>query len=139
LRPSGLARYDGNEAAWAEISMRYMMIAGMLGMLATQAQAESKAYRLEVIPEKSVQACSRWGQTYRVDVSNGVLTLGVNYARRLFSEPVKSDGKITVRYKDPAGDILNFIGHGNGEYELSNSTNSCHYRLVPSASPPWNS
>jgi hypothetical protein len=119
--------------------MRYMMIAGVLGMLATQAQAESKAYRTEVIPEKSVQACSRWGQTYRVDVSNGVLTLGVNYARRLFSEPVKSDGKITARYKDPAGDILNFIGHGNGEYELSNSTNSCRYRLVPSASPPWNS
>ena len=120
--------------------MRYMMIAGVLAVLATQAQAESKAYRLELIPETSVQACSRWGQTYRVDVSNGVLTLGVNYARRLFSEPVKSDGKITVRYKDPAGDILNFIGHGNGDYELSNSTNSCRYRFVPTVGkPPWNS
>ena len=34
----------------------------------------------------------------------------------------------------------NFIGHGNGEYELSNSTNSCYYRLVPTVGmPPWNS
>ena len=120
--------------------MRYMMIAGVLAVLATQAQAESKAYRLELIPETSVQACSRWGQTYRVDVSNGVLTFGVNYARRLFSEPVTSDGKITTSYRDPPGGILNFIGHGNGEYELSNSTSSCHYRLVPLVGKrPWNS
>jgi len=93
-----------------------------------------------LVPEKSVQACSGWGQTYTVDVSNGVLTLGVNYARRLFSEPVKSDGKFTTSYRDPSGGILKFIGHGNGEYELSNSTNSCYYRLVPTVErPPWNS
>jgi hypothetical protein len=120
--------------------MRYIMIAGVLAVLATQAQAESKKYRTELIPEKSVQACSGWGQTYTVDVSNGVLTLGVNYARRLFSEPVESNGKIAASYKDPSGGILNFIGHGNGEYELSNSTNSCHYRFVPTVGkPPWNS
>ena len=120
--------------------MRYMTIAGVLGVLATQAQAESTTYRTQLIPEKSIQACSGWGQTYTVDVSNAVLTLGVNYARRLFSEPVKSDGKITARYRDPSGGILNFIGHGNGEYELSNSTNSCYYRLVPTVGMrPWNS
>ena len=120
--------------------MRYMMIAGVLGVLATQAQAESTTYRTILVPEKSVQACSGWGQTYTVDVSNGVLTLGVNYARRLFYEPVKSDGQITTSYRDPSGGILNFIGQGNGEYELSNSTNSCHYRLVPTEGmPPWNS
>ena len=119
--------------------MRFMMIAGVLGVLATQAQAESTTYRTQLIPEKSIQACSGWGQTYTVDVSNGVLTLGVNYARRLFSEPVKSDGKITASYKDPSGGIMNFIGRGNGEYELSNSTNSCNYRLVPTAVRPWNS
>ena len=120
--------------------MRYMAIAGVLGVLATQAQAESKTYRSELIPEKSVQSCSGWGQTYTVDVSNGVLTLGVNYARRLFSEPVKSDGKIATSYRDPPGGIVKFIGHGNGEYELSNSTNSCYYRLVPTVGkPPWNS
>ncbi len=120
--------------------MRYMTIAGVLGVLATQAQAESTTYRTELIREKSVQACSGWGQTYGVDVSNGVLTLGVNYARKLFSEPVKSDGKITASYRDPSGGILNFIGHGSGEYELSNSTNSCYYRLVPTVGrPPWNS
>ena len=120
--------------------MRYMTIAGVLGVLATQAQAESMTYRLELIPEKSVQSCSRWGQTYTVDVSNAVLTLGVNYARGLFSEPVKSDGKITASYRDPSGGILKFIGHGNGEYELSNSTSSCHYRLVPLVGKrPWNS
>ena len=120
--------------------MRYMTIAGVLGLLATQAQAESMTYRTELLREKSVQACSGWGQTYRVDVSNGVLTLGVNYARRLFSEPVTSDGKITTSYRDPAGDILKFTGHGNGEYELSNSTNSCRYQLVPTVGkPPWNS
>jgi hypothetical protein len=120
--------------------MRYMMIASVLGMLATQAQAESKTYRTVLIPEKSVQACSGWGQTYTVDVSNAVLTLGVNYARRLFSEPVKSDGTITTSYRDPSGSILNFIGRGNGEYELSSSTHSCNYRFVPTdGRPPWNS
>ena len=120
--------------------MRYMTIAGVLGMLATQAQAESKTYRLEVIPEKSLSSCSRAGMAYTVDVSNGVLTLGTSYARRLFSEPVKSDGKITTSYRDPSGGTLKFIGHGNGEYELSNSTNSCYYRLVPTAGrSPWNS
>ena len=120
--------------------MRYVTIAGVLGVLATQAQAESTTYRTQLIPEKSIQACSGWGQTYTVDISNGVLTLGVNYARRLFSEPVKSDGKITASYKDPSGGIMNFIGHGNGKYELSNSTNSCHYRLVPTMGMrPWNS
>jgi hypothetical protein len=119
--------------------MRYMTIAGVLVVLATQAQAESKKYRSVSIPEKSVQACSGWGQTYTVDISNGVLTLGVNYARRLFSAPVESDGKITASYKDPSGGILKFIGQGNGEYELSNPSSGCYYRLVPSASPPWNS
>jgi len=121
--------------------MRYMAIAAVLGMmLATQAQAESKKYRTVLIQEKSVQACSGWGQTYTVDISNGVLTLGVNYARRLFSEPVTSDGKITASYRDPSGPILNFSGQGNGEYELSNSTNSCNYRFVlMEGMPPWNS
>ena len=80
------------------------------------------------------------GQTYTVDISHGVLTFGVNYARRLFSEPVTSDGKITTSYKDPSGGILTFSGPGNGEYELSNSTNSCVYRLVPTVGKsPWNS
>jgi len=75
-----------------------------------------------------------------VDISNGVLTLGVNYARRLFSEPVTSDGKITASYRDPSGPILTFSSQGNGEYALGNSTNSCTYRLVPlEAMPPWNS
>ena len=121
--------------------MRYIMtVAGVLAVLATQAQAETKKYRTVLVPEKSVQACSGWGQTYTVDVSGGVLTLGVNYARRLFSEPVRSDGKITASYRDPSGTTLTFIGHGNGEYELSNSTNSCRYRLVPTEGrPPWNS
>jgi peptidoglycan hydrolase-like protein with peptidoglycan-binding domain len=121
-------------------SMRYMTIAGVLGVLATQAQAESKTYCLEVIPEKSVQACGvGCGPTYTVDVSNGVLTLGVNYARRLFSEPVKSDGKITASYRDPSGATLKFIGHGNGEYQISHAPNSCNYRLVPTVGkPPWN-
>ena len=121
--------------------MRYLTIAGVLGVLATQAQAESKTYCLEVIPEKSVQACGvGCGPNYTVDVANGVLTLGVNYARRLFSEPVKSDGKITTSYRDPSGATLKFIGHGNGEYQISNATNSCNYRLVPTAGkPPWNS
>lgn len=69
-----------------------------------------------------------------------MLTLGVNYARRLFSEPVGSDGRITVSYKDPSGGIMNFIGRGNGEYELGNSINSCRYRFVPTVGkPPWNS
>src|SRR4030095_9100806 len=98
--------------------MRYMTIAGVLGMLATQAQAESKTYRTVLVPEKSVQACSGWGQTYTVDISDGVLTLGSHVARRLFSEPVTSDGKITTSYKDPSGGILTFIGQGNGEYDL---------------------
>ena len=62
--------------------MRYMTIAGVLVVLATQAQAESKRYRLELIPEKSVQSCSRWGQTYTVDVSNAVLTLGTSLMPR---------------------------------------------------------
>ena len=110
--------------------MHYMMIAGVLGMLATQAQAESQTYRTVLIAEKSVQACSGWGQTYTVDVSNGVLTLGVNYARRLFSEPVKSDGKITASYKDPSGGIMEFIGRGNGVYELIAPLTPCSYRLV---------
>jgi hypothetical protein len=111
-------------------SMRYMTIAGVLGVLATQAQAESKTYRTVLVPEKSVQACSGWGQTYTVDVSNGVLTFGVNYARSLFSEPVKSDGKITTSFRDPSGGILKFIGHGNGEYELVAPLTPCYYRLV---------
>jgi hypothetical protein len=116
--------------------MRYMMIAGVLGVLATQAQGESKTYRTVFVPEKSVQACSGWGQTYTVDVSNGVLTLGVNYARR----PVKSDGKITTSYRDPSGGTLKFIGHGNGEYELIAPLPPCYYRLVPTEGrPPWNS
>lgn len=119
--------------------MRYMAIAAVLGLLATQAQAESKKYRSVLIPEKSVQSCSGWGQTCTVDVSNGVLTLGVNYARRLFSAPVESDGKTAASYKDPSGGILKFIALGNGEYELSNPLIPCYYRLVPSASPPWNS
>ena len=72
--------------------MRYVMIAGLLGLLATQAQAEK--YRTVLIPEKSIQACSGWGQTYTVTISNGVLTLGVNYARTLFSGPVTSDGRL---------------------------------------------
>ncbi|MFO1162223.1 MAG: hypothetical protein U1E60_25515 [Reyranellaceae bacterium] len=120
--------------------MRYMTIAGVLVMLAAQAQAESRTYRTVLIPEKSVQACSGWGQTYAVDVSNGVLTLGVNYARRLFSEPVTSGGKIATSYKDPAGGILKFVGHGNGEYELIAPLTPCHYRFVPTmGKPPWNS
>ena len=119
--------------------MRYMMIAGVLAVLATQAQAESLKYRSELIPEKSVQSCSGWGQTYTVDVSSGVLTLGVNYARRLFSEPVGSDDKITTSYKDPSGGILKFISNGNGEYELIAPIAPCYYRLVPAVKPPWNS
>ena len=110
--------------------MRYMTIAGVLGVLATQAQAESNTYRTELIREKSVQACSGWGQTYTVDVSNGVLTLGVNYARRLFSEPVKSDGKIAKSFMDPSGGIMEFIGLGNGVYELIAPLTPCYYRLV---------
>ena len=110
--------------------MRYMTIAGVLGVLATQAQAESKTYRSVLIPEKSVQACSGWGQTYTVDVSNAVLTLGVNYARRLFSEPVKSDGKITKSFMDPAGGTMEFIGLGNGVYELIAPLTPCYYRLA---------
>ena len=110
--------------------MRYMMIAGVLGVLATQAQAESKPYRLEVIPEKSVQACSRWGQIWTVDVSNGVLTLGTSYAPKLFSEPVKSDGKIAKSFMDPSGGIMEFIGLGNGVYELIAPLTPCSYRLV---------
>ena len=110
--------------------MRYMTIAGVLGVLATQAQAESTTYRTQLIPEKSIQACSGWGQTYTVDVSNGVLTLGVNYARRLFSEPVKSDGKITASFKDPAAGNMKFVGLGNGEYELVSPLIPCYYRLV---------
>jgi len=121
--------------------MRCMTIAGVLAVLATQAQAESRKYNAVLIPEKStVAGCSGWGQTYTVDVSSGVLTLGVNFARRLFSAPVQSDGRIAVSYTDPSGGIIEFVGHGNGEYELSNSPNSCHYRLVPAAGkPPWNS
>ena len=110
--------------------MRYMTIAGVLGVLATQAQAESTTYRTELIREKSVQACSGWGQTYGVDVSNGVLTLGVNYARRLFSEPVKSDGKIAKSFMDPSGGIMEFIGLGNGVYELIAPLTPCYYRLA---------
>ena len=119
--------------------MRYVTIAGVLGVLATQAQAESTTYRTQLIPEKSIQACSGWGQTYTVDASNGVLTLGVNYARSLFSEPVESDGKIAKRFRDPANRLMEFVGLGNGEYELSNVTVACHYRLVPTAKAPWNS
>ena len=120
--------------------MRFMTIAGVLGMLATQAQAESTTYRTVLVPEKSVQACSGWGQTYTVDVSNGVLTLGVNYARKLFSEPLKADGTITTSYKEPSGGTLKFIGHGNGEYELIAPLPPCYYRLVPTEGrPPWNS
>ena len=110
--------------------MRYMTIAGVLGVLATQAQAESKTYRSVLIPEKSVQACSSWGMTYTVDVSNGVLTLGTSYAPRQFSEPVKSDGKITKSYRDPSGGILEFTGLGNGVYELIAPLTPCYYRLV---------
>jgi len=120
--------------------MRYLVIAGVLAALATQAQAESKAYRTVLIPEKSVQACSGWGQTYTVDISNGVLTLGVNYARRLFSGPVASDGKITTSYRDPANGPMEFVGLGNGAYELSRAIGPCYYRLVPTEGrPPWNS
>jgi len=110
--------------------MRYMTIAGVLGVLATQAQAESMTYRLELIPEKSVQSCSRWGQTYTVDVSSAVLTLGTSYAPRLFSEPVKSDGKIAKSFMDPSGGIMEFIGRGNGVYELIAPLTPCYYRLV---------
>lgn len=110
--------------------MRYMTIAGVLGVLATQAQAESTTYRLELIPEKSVQACSRVGQTYTVDVSNGVLTLGTSYAPRQFSEPVKSDGKVTKSFRDPSGGIMEFVGLGNGAFELIAPTIPCYYRLV---------
>ena len=110
--------------------MRFVTIAGVLGVLATQAQAESKTYRLELIPEKSVQQCSRAGQAYTVDFSNGVMTLGTSYAQRLFSEPVKSDGKITTRYRDPSAGILEFVGHGSGEYELISPLPPCYYRLV---------
>ena len=110
--------------------MRYMMSAGVLGVLATQAQAESKTYRTVLISEKSVQACSGWGQTYTVDVSNAVLTLSTSYAPRLFSEPVKSDGKITKSFMDPAGGTMEFIGLGNGVYELISPLTPCYYRLV---------
>ena len=110
--------------------MRYMTIAGVLGMLATQAQAESNTYRTELMREKSVQSCSGWGQTYTVDVSNGVLTLGTSYAPRQFSEPVKSDGTITKSFRDPAGEIFEFVGLGNGVYELSRPITPCYYRLV---------
>jgi len=110
--------------------MRYLTIAGVLGMLATQAQAESNTYRLKLIPEKSVQSCSSWGMTYTVDVSNGVLTLGTSYAPRLFSEPVKSDGKMTKSYRDPAGGIMEFTGLGNGVYELIAPLTPCYYRLA---------
>jgi len=99
-------------------------------MLATQAQAESNTYRLKLIPEKSVQSCSSWGMTYTVDVSNGVLTLGTSYAPRLFSEPVKSDGKMTKSYRDPAGGIMEFTGLGNGVYELIAPLTPCYYRLA---------
>jgi hypothetical protein len=109
--------------------MRYMTIAGVLGVLAAQAQAESLTYRLELIPEKSVQSCSSWSQTYTVDVSNGVLTLGNSYARTLFSEPVKSDGKMTTSFRDPASGTMKFIGLGNGEYELISPLQPCYYRL----------
>lgn len=88
--------------------MRYMTIAGVLGMLATQAQAESNTYRTVLVPEKSVQACSGWGQTYTVDVSNGVLTLGVNYARRLFSEPVKKRRQDYCELQGPLGGNFEF-------------------------------
>lgn len=110
--------------------MRYMAIASVLGVLATQAQAGSTTYRLEVIPEKSLSSCSRGGQAYTVDVSRGVMTLGTSYARRLFSEPIKSDGKIATSFTDPASGIMEFIGLGNGEYELINPLSPCYYRLV---------
>jgi hypothetical protein len=91
--------------------------------------------RVSCHPDAKAQAGSgrppvrRWGQLYTVDVSNAVLTLGTSYAPRLFSEPVKSDGKITTSYRDPAGGILKFIGHGNGEYELIAPLTPCYYRL----------
>lgn len=120
--------------------MRYVMIAGVLAVLATQAQAESKTYRTELVSEKSLQACSSWGRTYTVDVSDGVLTLGINYARTLFSEPVESNGKIAKKFKDPANRLMEFVGLGNGAYELSDVAIACRYRLVPTAGKaPWNS
>jgi hypothetical protein len=123
--------YDGEEVAREDgYSMRYVTIAGVLGMLATQAQAESKTYRLELIPEKSIQACSSAGQTYTVDVSNGVLTLSNSYAPRQFSEPVKSDGTITKSFTDPAGEVYEFVSLGNGAYQLIAPKGPCYYRLV---------
>ncbi len=68
--------------------------------------------------------------TYTVDVSNAVLTLGTSYAPRLFSEPVKSDGKITKSFRDPSGGIMEFVGLGNGVYELIAPLTPCYYRLA---------
>lgn len=100
------------------------------GVLATQAQAETTTYRLELIREKSVQGYSRGGLTYTVDLSNGVLTLADCYAQTLLFEPVKSDGKITKSFMDPTEGNMEFIGLGNGEYELISPLVPCYYRLV---------
>ncbi|MFO1079155.1 MAG: hypothetical protein U1E23_00810 [Reyranellaceae bacterium] len=110
--------------------MRSMTIAGVLAMLVAQAQAESRTYRLDVIPEKSLSNCSRAGQAYTVELSNGVLTLGTSYARRLFSAPVESDGKMATSFTDPASGLMRFIALGNGEYELISPLLPCHYRLA---------
>jgi hypothetical protein len=85
--------------------MRYVTIAGVLGVLATQAQAESTTYRTQLIPEKSIQACSGWGQTYTVDISNGVLTLGVNYARGCFPSLSKATARLLRATRTPQGEL----------------------------------
>ncbi len=65
-----------------------------------------------------------------MDVSNGVLTLGTSYAPRLFSEPVKSDGKITKSLQDPAGGTMEFIGLAQWCVRTHRPTHPCYYRLV---------
>jgi hypothetical protein len=95
------------------------------------AHADTKTYRAETIPEKSLVGCSGGGGTYTMDISNGVLTLGNSSAPKQFAEPIQSDGKITKSFKSPAGGNMEFIGLGNGAYELINRSTTCHYRLVP--------
>ena len=85
--------------------MRYMTIAGVLAVLATQAQAESKTYRTVLVPEKSVQACSGWGQTYTVDVSNGVLTLGVNMPGGCFPSLSQATARLRRATGTPRGEF----------------------------------
>jgi len=90
-----------------------------MGVLATKLrQRGSKTHPHGISPGSRLQQACSGGPTYTVDQFLRRADAWRQYDRRMFSELSKADGRYYELTGTLRGTLNEFIGHGNGEYEI---------------------